>query len=471
LIISKNTFTSKTNNTNNESVSFNNNNIDEYIELTTPKAEWTLVHYDPYFMGGFRNQHMRFVALVAKSVEHNITQILLPSLRWGDVSQPGKSAPHELLFDVVHWNKRAGEFGLPRLVRYEANILEKNIGVGKEVIPCFNTTSSMYSGLNEKQWRSKDIKLRRYSIWDYLGEPSLYAHCKHSFDVIHSSNQKTLNGPMTYLVPHGGTKSAGRLWWEYNAMQGHRSKPDASSGKYADHLPLEQAIYKILIPSWPIRDAIQKSLDEAIGTSTIKPNVLALHPRIEHDMLTHIICSKYMQSNLTKIFESISNLPKFDLLFLAVSRALVDGEPPLRIKNEPNLLRVATENRILLNQTRSYGVWGTEQHKGIPILESGISTAAKIEFPVMEQSNHDGSEFVTANSLGVTEIVASLVNFFTALKADAFVGVRGSTFSQDVLSVRYYQHQDSGGGGENNFVVGPFGMQQLFGPAEPLPCK
>ncbi len=56
-----------------------------------------------------------------------------------------------------------------------------------------------------------------------------------------------------------------------------------------------------------------------------------------------------------------------------------------------------------------------------------------------------------------------------------FVGVRGSTFSQDVMSVRYYQHQDRGGdgdgGGENNFVLGTKGMRQLFGPAEPLPCK
>lgn len=445
-------------------------NIDEYMELTTPKADWTLVHYDPFLMGGFRNQHMRFVAFVNKAAEHNITQILLPSLRWGDATNPGKSAPHELLFDVVYWNKRAEEFGLPRLVRYEADILEQNIGGGgKEIIiPCFNTTSSMYSGLDEKKWRSKDINLRKHRIWDYLGEPSLYAHCKQSFGVIHSPNN-TFAGPMTYLMPHGGTILSGRLWWEYDAMQGHRLKADAISGKYPDHLPLEKAIYKLLIPSLPIRNAIQKSLDDAIGTSTIKPTVLALHPRIEYEMMSHM-CSRFMQSNLTKIFELIGTLPRFDLLFLAVSRAQVDGEPPVEIQDNNNLLRVATENRILLNQMRTYGVWGTEEHKGIPVLESGISTAAKIEFPVMGQSNHDGSEFETAESLGVTELVASLVNFFTALKADTFVGVRGSTYSQDVFSVRYYQHQDSGGG-ENNFVVGPFGMRQHLGPAEPLPCK
>ena len=35
--------------------------IDRIDPRTTPRPVTTLVHYDPYFMGGFRNQHMRFV--------------------------------------------------------------------------------------------------------------------------------------------------------------------------------------------------------------------------------------------------------------------------------------------------------------------------------------------------------------------------------------------------------------------------
>lgn len=444
---------------------------------------------------------MRFVAFVHRAVQHNISQLLLPSLRWGDVSQPGKSVGHEVLFDVVYWNRRAGEFGLPRLVRYDKNVLEKkkrrrssgnnNFGEEEEeVIPCFNVTSSMYSGLNEKKWRSKDITLRKYSIWDYLGEPSdKYAHCKYKLDddIIMSSSSDL----RTYLVPHGGTKNGGRLWWEYDGLQSHRGERDVGTGKYPDHLPVEQAIYKLLIPSLPIRRAIQESLlddddDEAmIGTSSSsssssstlnKPTVVALHPRIEHDMLLHKVCSKFMPLNLTKIFdESIRIMPKFDLLFIAVSKALVDGTPPKRMEQNPGLLQIAIENAVTLDHARKYGVFGTKGQRGIPILESGTSTASKIKFPVMEPENTDGSKVVTAQSLGVTELVASVVDFFTVLQADAFVGVRGSTFSQDVMSVRYYQHLDRGGsadgGGENNFVVGPDGMRQLFGPAEPLPCK
>ena len=45
-------------------------------DATIPKHKTTLVHFDPYFMGGFRNQHMRFVAFVNFAVLHNVSQII-----------------------------------------------------------------------------------------------------------------------------------------------------------------------------------------------------------------------------------------------------------------------------------------------------------------------------------------------------------------------------------------------------------
>ena len=211
------------------------------------------------------------------------------------------SAPHEMLFDVVHWNKRCDEFGLPRLVRYDAAILEKKINNNNnnnnnEIISCFNTTSNLYSGLDERKWRSKLINLRKESVWDYLGKPTKYAHCKHSLDNSGTTNNNNLpseDDVLTYLIPHGGTKQSGRLWWEYDGMQQHRRKSDTITGQYPDHLPVEKAIFKILRPSLPIRRAIRMYLDEAIvgssstslpSLSTVKPNVVALHPRVEYEM-------------------------------------------------------------------------------------------------------------------------------------------------------------------------------------------
>jgi len=69
----------------------NNNNImDDYssyfqyfLNITTPQPLPTLVHYDPHFLGGYRNQHMRFVSFIHYAVTNSIPQILLNSLRWG----------------------------------------------------------------------------------------------------------------------------------------------------------------------------------------------------------------------------------------------------------------------------------------------------------------------------------------------------------------------------------------------------
>jgi hypothetical protein len=196
--------------------------------------------------------------------------------------------------------------------------------------------------------------------------------------------------------------------------------------------------------------------------------------------MPHSICGKYIQSNLSSVFESLKSIPKFDLLFLAVNRARIEGPLPDDVENVPSFKKMANDNIALLNQTRHYGLFGTEEKRGIPILESGTSTASKILFPIMERQTTKSSSsigsnqgFVTAKSLGVVDLVASVVNFFTVLEADVFVGVRGSTYSMDAISVRYYNHQDSSGddGGVNNLVVGPTGIKQFYGPAEPLPCK
>ena len=64
-----------------------------------------------------------------------------------------------------------------------------------------------------------------------------------------------------------------------------------------------------------------------------------------------------------------------------------------------------------------------------------------------------------------------IFNFFIAVKADIFVGVRGSTYSTDAFSCRYYQHKEdddmvdsrTSGGGEN-YIVGPEGIKRLYGP-------
>ncbi len=71
---------------------------------------------------------------------------------------------------------------------------------------------------------------------------------------------------------------------------------------------------------------------------------------------------------------------------------------------------------------------------------------------------------VSSESLGITSLVASIVDFFTIVEAERFVGVRGSSFSTDLFAVRYYM----GKGG--NYILSPEGVEELVGPPPAHSC-
>eukprot|EP01082_Thalassiosira_pseudonana_P007036 g15044.t1 g15044 contig21:434327-435949(-) len=477
----------------------NTSNVDA---LTTPKPIPTLVHSDPHFLGGFRNQHMRFVAFVNYAVQNNINQILLPSLRWGDAHSKGKSMRHEYLFDVQYWNERAISKGLPLLVRYDANVLEGKSMSGNgtqqyeehHVFPCWNATSGLYSGFDESILRSDKINMRRIDTLSEIGKdnPTLF-HCRGELSSDAESNHSTIIRSFMHLVPYGGGTGAGRLWNEYGRLQGSRKSAsetivvnNQTMNVYPEHGPVEKAIFQLLRPT----DRIQSTLEEALRTaattnstkslsSTQVPRVLALHPRVEQEMLTHR-CSRFMESNLTTVFERLRTFPgfqdgeksrvyNFDLVFVAISKGQLEKKLDNGIR--PPLLDIMNGNLAALTNARRHGLFGI----GIPIFESGVETASKLWF---EDRHHDKLiHTFTADSLGVTELVASVINFFTAVKSDIFVGVRGSSYSTDVFSARYYGIQepnddsaDSNGGGRN-YILGPDGIKELFGAPPPHDCS
>jgi len=73
--------------------------------------------------------------------------------------------------------------------------------------------------------------------------------------------------------------------------------------------------------------------------------------------------------------------------------------------------------------------------------------------------------FVTAKSLGISSLVASIVDFFTIVDSDKFVGVKGSSFSTDLFSVRYYM------GKRDNYILSPEGVKELVGPPPAHSCN
>ena len=486
-------------------------NIHNKRNSTKPKPISTLVHFDPHFIGGFRNQHMRFIGLVAHAIDHDIRQILLPSLRWVDINNIPNSIHHELLFDVDYWNKRADEFGLPTLVDYDPDILEGYVIANQTTLtiteayydnnelktPCWNISSSLYSGVDESLIRNAGTNLRRTNAWAMIGQGDLYSHCARTMGdkgwhhkpetiIETAKNDKTPTNNntvyrYTHLVPHGGLAGVGNLWSKYMQMQSTRNQktePYQSEefGVYPEHVPVEKAIYDLLRPSQHLQKYITDSINRAVQNHTQQnsdhqPRLLAIHPRIEQDMLEHR-CNKHMEPNITRLLDHIQNFTpffdgnntnsyRFDSVFMAVSKEGVEKKS----NKGGHIGDIVNHNRLALRNYRKNGLFD----KGIPLFESKTESAAKIKLPMISNENASSIvNFVSVADLGVIELVASIIDFFTAVSAHMFVGVKGSSFSTDVATVRYYQHKEDGGA--KNYVVGPNGIERRNGPPAPHSC-
>lgn len=165
-------------------------------------------------------------------------------------------------------------------------------------------------------------------------------------------------------------------------MQRQRGKANTTITNqtlHPEHHPVERSINKILRPSEAIRNAIQSSMSSHadVHNEESSPKILALHPRIEHDMLQHR-CSKYMEQNLTKIFGHLRGdiSRDVDLFFLAVNVELIFAEPQMNL--QAGLRELAVENAMVLNHTRAFGLFGNEDIAGIPMFESGVHTAETV---------------------------------------------------------------------------------------------
>lgn len=481
-----------------------------------PLPRTTLVHFDPYFMGGFRNQHMRFVAFVSYAATRNISQILLPSLRWGDHYNKSNAVPHDFLFDVDYWNAKAEGAGLPLLVQYDPGVLEGIISTNATtpaVVPCFNVTSGLYSGVKEAFLRNPAINLRKTNTWELLGQGARYAHCRRTWgtdgendpariaEAARRDNATHGAFRFTHLLPHGGMGGgAGHLWYEHEALQHqrrHESEPAIIDGKvvgvYPEHAPVERAVFELLRPSARLRRATARALQTSTRNANPPPRLLALHPRVEQEMMYHR-CSSLMEPNLTKVFHLLQTFPafregnnsgayRFDLVFLVGSTQEIEKSSP----RTDRIGMIMNQNKDAFRRAREHGLFGSVRGNGsrtaIPTFQSATEIAAKIQFPRMPAVAGAGprgddrgtpgrhttdTPGKTAAELGVQELVASILHFWIAAQAEIFVGVKGSSYSTDVFSVRYYRHKWDGGG--ENYVVGPQGLARLYGPAAPHTC-
>jgi hypothetical protein len=432
----------------------------------------------PGLLGGYRNQVLRFIAFCVHAAENGISGLLLPSLLWstqlpGDDDNDTKNIwfpiPMEWLFDVEHWNNvttatettnnyvsgAAADNHLPRLVTGmaqdadcwtyataddAARIVDNNntqtllnplqlaaLRAGS-VSPISNVTHATIAGIrNNLNPRSEDLL-------------DQVRHCRNPF-------------------VYGGGIRAGRLWNEYIgfAKKWAKSKKNVSTTA-TSMVPyqMDRWVYRALLPAPHWRQLAHQCV-QAKATSG---RYAALHARVELEIMGHV-CGNDMDWNLTLIVQRVNGLlatpwssqqldgnrttttipaaknpiPSVSGLFIAVSRAGMESKGPLynkfRTYAEENL---ETLNRLAGNEsTPTLGV-------GLLLNPDEVTSNKKIIIPVFECGQRVLQEYYHTH-LTVPDhgsLLQSVLNFYIAVNADIFVGVRGSSYSTDVMTTRYY---------------------------------
>jgi len=268
----------------------------------------TIALTEPFFRGGFRNQAMRFNQFIFEARKKNISQILLPSIRWGE-QFGGKAILHEKLFDVEYWNSFYP--ALPRLVSYNES--------------------------QHYQWDKTD-RLLNMTIENPLkkGSPVQFLE----------ANERKRNNP----YHGGGGIMGGKLW------NGYKTYSRDLIDKKKDRDRLEVLIYQALVPSKMLRNKTQElmsHLPEELRTG----NYITLHARVEPDMQKHQgKCREIKLFDLAKILKFVEDEFKDKPphgIFLPLNKPLlIEGAKPE--ENNP----LAAKNLAALERAEREGMFG-----------------------------------------------------------------------------------------------------------------
>ena len=354
----------------------------------------------PVLKGGYRNQYMRFVALVAKAIELDYS-ILLPSIKWHEKSS-SFGVPFELLWDVDFWNTHPN---LPKLVPYHPGQHSQ-----------WNPNTTTYYGLCP-------------TVVEWFRKP----HKTNTYQPIESSNHP-------YVFGGASSGARGSLWDLYR-----RSDKLGRPLKFANQtaFPLQQLEDWIVQAMRPSR--LVQSLVKDIRPGGDTP-YLAVHPRVEPEMLYHGHCLQHKVRNLTEILDMVLSHPDlhgYHQMFVALAM------PQMRQKFR-----------------RRFQHFEHHEHN-LQVIENALQRG-HVARPD-DQKVHlwmAGEEALVdrnVNSCMMT-LLASIVNLELAVQANVFVGTKISTWSISVWKIRHALNKP-------NYEFTPNdGVRLVQGLPEPFNC-
>lgn len=435
--------------------------VEKVLALLTP----------PGMIGGYRNQFIRFVALVKYAQQQGIRQLLLPSILWSTTYRAAGNEAHffpvpmDLLFDIDYWNSFENE--LPILVDsisgeedaiasdcWQSNkrnmtkhFLDHSISQFRDnstralflspmadlllessgyLTPILNETIEFLAGLRSSKPRKMDLYPK-------------VKHCQHPKVV-------------------GGGKAAGFLWNLYSRMPNVNSGDNSTEAKASGNKALIATVSIALRPSkrWRMvaHECITNYLDGEIGSSTSDdehfPPYLALHARVEVDMMVHK-CGVNMEKNLSKIFDmadAFVHAYNVNHTIAQSSEQLLKG---MFVAVSRNSMRLPWKSRSIqdfskhnwdaLNERSSQEPGNLGPGEALKIGNRRVSSRGDEKIPTFECGEvwvarwYQQHQDIPNDYYG--SILPSILKFYIATQATVFVGVDKSSWSTDVWTIRY----------------------------------
>lgn len=496
-------------------------------ENTAEKQQTLALLYPPGLLGGYRNQVMRFIAFVVHAKQNQMQQLLLPSLLWSTqlygigTHIAWFPIPFHWLFDVDHWNSfsehlptlvkiipdsdcwvkatesQEGNEQLLRGMRIEHN---RNDTIAKSLTHrythfySYKPTDGSNGGITKKTDMIIPINhLQRAALLQGTLRPLLNITIPYITGQITMNPRKKDFAPLTETCrkPHvyGGGTHAGRLWNDYlnfekqarssrpqrtNSTGATTSTTTAAAGRSVVPLETDVWVYRALRPAAVWRRVAEQCVTQHAATG----RYMALHARVELEIMSHA-CGRSMDKNLTRILERVQGLhtkllsqqssrqqPAISGLFVAVSRA---GMEVQGTKNYLRFQSYADENLQTLNRLTQYYHQGNNKHSPDPL--SFDPKHPQQLLPVFECGERILQDYYACHP-DVPDhgsLLQSVVNFYVAVTAHVFVGVKGSSYSTDVLTTRYWL-----GKGKENYRYTLTGIERVENDGLPDPhgtCK
>ena len=478
-----------------------------------PTSKTLALLYPSGLMGGYRNQAIRYVSFVKHAIDNNITQLLEPSIVWSTILDPehqyddGGSGsafrPIQMkdLFDIDHWNSYALKMKSTSSSSVQLPILVSSI----DNSDCWHERSpidlkDMEQQLKQ-QHRKSSTSLSSMTM-KILKESTLLSPIyKESSDILLGNGDPMalrwldLRSKVEHCqhpVVYGGGLRQGVLWQDYinlsNLQEEVQQKEkeirqaEKEDKKYRPkkNLPKKKQevlrgeeiishIHQALQPASKWRQLsnqciehhlVKPRMKETTISSEATPTYIAVHSRIEADMLAHP-CSKYMETNLTNILDMVDQFvneynsggenegQKVGGTFLAVSRGFMKFRPTDGYLS--TIQHVLDDNYNTLN-ARSVSSYLYEEKETDDTNQNNSSNTV---FECGEGwVNNYYEKHPATNDYG--SILPSIINFYIAVNAEIFIGASRSSWSNDVWTARYHQ-----GKGDKNYEYSSKGILQL----------